>query len=495
MRQLLTESLILAVAGGALGVAVAAWGIDALLSLRPSTAAWAVTMDARVLLTAVSLSLLTGAIFGIAPAVQAWQTSVTGALHGSGDRASRGRRAALFRRSLVVGQVALCTVLLVTAGLFVDGLRNLTRVELGFNPSGVLTAQASLQDSAYTDTAAVARLYQRTLDDIRGLPGVAHAAVANNLPVERGLNLPIHSLHGSVDQPVVSVDWRYVTEDYFATMDIPLVGGRAFDEHDNRSGQPVALVNEAFVRQFVGDAPGIGSQIQIYEFAPAMKDDPRTIVGIVGDVTSGGTLAGPPIPTMFVPIDQVPDAILAAAHSFFQVNWVVRTRGRDAQLIPQIEDTIRRIDPQLPVSGFRTMEQVIGAAVTDQRFQGMLLTLFAVAALALAAAGLYGVIAFATTQRTREVGIRLALGETTGQVRARFVGEGLRLGSMGTALGLGATPLLTRLLQGLLVDVPPSDLPTLGGVAALLLTVSLVAAYVPARRATIVDPMAALRLE
>ena len=495
VRQLLTESLILAVAGGALGVAVAAWGIDALLSLRPSTAAWAVTMDARVLLTAVSLSLLTGAIFGIAPAVQAWQTSVTGALHGSGDRASRGRRAALFRRSLVVGQVALCTVLLVTAGLFVDGLRNLTRVELGFNPSGVLTAQASLQDSAYTDTAAVARLYQRTLDDIRGLPGVAHAAVANNLPVERGLNLPIHSLHGSVDQPVVSVDWRYVTEDYFATMDIPLVGGRAFDEHDNRSGQPVALVNEAFVRQFVGDAPGIGSQIQIYEFAPAMKDDPRTIVGIVGDVTSGGTLAGPPIPTMFVPIDQVPDAILAAAHSFFQVNWVVRTRGRDAQLIPQIEDTIRRIDPQLPVSGFRTMEQVIGAAVTDQRFQGMLLTLFAVAALALAAAGLYGVIAFATTQRTREVGIRLALGETTGQVRARFVGEGLRLGSMGTALGLGATPLLTRLLQGLLVDVPPSDLPTLGGVAALLLTVSLVAAYVPARRATIVDPMAALRLE
>ena len=179
---------------------------------------------------------------------------------------------------------------------------------------------------------------------------------------------------------------------------------------------------------------------------------------------------------MYVPIDQVPDAILAAAHSFFQVNWVVRTRGRDAQLIPQIEDTIRRIDPQLPISGFRTMDQVIGTAVTDQRFQAVLLTLFAVAALALAAAALYGVIAFATTQRTREVGIRLALGETPGQVCARFVGDGLRLGSVGTALGLGATFLLTRLLQGLLVEVQPSDLPTLGGVAALLLTVSLIAA-------------------
>ena len=497
VRQLLTESLMLAVAGGALGVAVAAWGIDALVSLRPSTAAWEVTMDARVLLTAVGLSLLTGVIFGIAPAVQAWRTSVTSALPGSGDRtpASSGRRAALFRRSLVVGQVALCTVLLVTAGLFVEGLRDLTQVELGFTPSGVLTAQASLQESAYTETAAVASLYQRTLDDIRGLPGVEHAAVANNLPVERGLNLPIHSPHGSVDQPVVSVDWRYVTDDYFATMEIPLVGGRAFDEHDDRGGQPVAIVNEAFVRQFMGHAQGIGSQIQIYEFQPAMKDEQRMIVGIVGDVNSGGTLAGPPIPTMFVPIDQVPDAILAAAHSFFQVNWVVRTRGRDAQLIPQIEDTIRRIDPQLPISGFRTMDQVIGTAVTDQRFQAVLLTLFAVAAVTLAAAALYGVIAFATTQRTREVGIRLALGETPGQVCARFVGDGLRLGSVGAALGLGATFLLTRLLQGLLVEVQPSDLPTLGGVAALLLAVSLIAAYVPARRATGANPMVALRVE
>ena len=493
VRQLLTESLTLALAGGALGVAVAAWGIDALVSLRPSTAVWEAAMDGRVLLGAVSLSLLTGVLFGIAPAVQAWRTSVTWALGGSGNRASRGRRAALFRRSLVVGQVALCTVLLVTAGLFVDGLRDLTRVDLGFNPSGLLTAQASLQGS--TDTAAAARLYQRTLDDIRRLPGVTHAAVTNNLPVELGLNLPIHSPLGSVDQPVVSVDWRYVTADYFATMDIPLMGGRAFDERDDRGGRPVALVNEAFVRQLMGEALGIGSQIQIYEFGPTMRDDPRMVVGIVGDVNTGGTLAGPPIPTMFVPIAQVPDAILVAAHGFFQVNWVVRTRGRDAQLIPQIEDTIRRVDPQLPVSGFRTMDQVIGAAVTDQRFQAVLLTLFAVASLALAAAGLYGVIAFATTQRTREVGIRLALGETAGQVRTRFVAGGLTLAGVGVALGLGATLLLTRVLQGLVVDVQPSDLPTLGGVAAILLTVSLIAAYVPARRATTIGPMAALRVE
>ena len=492
-RQLLTESLLLASVGGGLGVAVAAWGTNTLVSLQPSTAVWKVTADARVLLAALGLSLLVGVVFSMAPVVQARRASVALALHSGGDRVSGGWGVAMFRRSLVVGQVGLCTVLVVIAGLFLETLGDLTSVELGFNPSGVVTGQASLDESRYPNTAAVASFYGRTVEEFLRLPGVEHAAVTNNLPAAQGMNLPIHSPQRSAEQPIVSVDWRYVTDAYFKVMEIPLMDGRAFEAGDGPGRQPVAVVNEAFVRQVLGDTVGVGSQIQLYEFIPGVKDEPRTIVGIVGDVKS--TLAEPSVPTMFVPIAQVPDAILATAHSFFQMNWVVRTRGANVPLIPRAEDIVRRTDPQLSVSGFRTMDQVIAETMGEQRFQAVVLVLFAVVALALAATGLYTVVASATAQRTREIGIRMALGGTTGGVRVRFVRDGLKLGVLGTALGLGAALLLTRVLQGLLLGVRPPDPQTLGGAAALLLAISVLAVYVPAWRATRADPMAVLRVE
>ena len=494
-RQLVTESLLLAVAGGAVGLLAAGWSIDGLLGLRPGTAMWDVAMDGSVLVFALAVSVGTGLILGVAPALQARRTDVRSSLHAGDARASAGRHSLRFRRVLVVAQFGLCTVLLVTAGLLIESLANLTRVELGFNPTGVVTARASLQDSSYTDTLAVAGLFRSTLDAIRRIPGVERAAVASNVPVERGLNLPIHTPRPSAETPIFSVDWRYVTEGYFETMEIPLREGRLLDARDTAGSQPVALVNEAFATRLLEVGRAVGSEVRVYEAVPELRDAARTIVGVVGTVKTGGSLSLPPVPTMFVPIEQVPAGLLAAAHSFIQVNWLVRTTGSNPELLATIEDTLGGAAGPIPVSGLRTMDQVIGAVVIEERFRAVLLTIFALAALVLAAAGLYAVMAFVVRQRMREVGIRLALGAAPAQVRRSFLAQGLLLGGSGVIAGLAVTFFVARLLQSFLFGIQPSDAPTVGAAAGVLLAVALIAAYVPTRRATRMDPVAVLRSE
>ena len=494
-RQLVTESLLLAIAGGALGLLAAGWSIEGLLGLRPGTAMWDVAMDGAVLGFALAVSVGTGLILAAASALHARRTDVRGALHGGDARASAGRGSLRLRRALVAGQFGLCTVLLVTAGLLVESLANLTRVELGFNPAGVVTARASLQDSAYAGTAAAAGLFRSTLDAIRRLPGVEHAAVASNVPVERGLNLPIHSPRPAAETPVASVDWRYVTEGYFETMQIPLREGRLLDARDTAGSQPVALVNEAFASRLLEAGRAVGSEVRIYEAVPALRDTARTIVGVVGTVKTGGSLALPPVPTMFVPVEQVPAGLLATVHSFIPVNWLVRTTGSSPELLATVEETLGDAAGPIPVSGLRTMDQVIGAVVTEERFRAVLLTIFALASLVLAAAGLYAVMAFVVRQRTREVGIRLALGATPAHVRRSFLAQGLWLGGSGVIAGLGGTFLVARLLRGLLFGIQPSDAPTVAAAAGVLLAVAIFASWVPARRATRMSPTTALRSE
>ena len=223
--------------------------------------------------------------------------------------------------------------------------------------------------------------------------------------MERGLNLPIHSPRLSAEAPVASVDWRYVTEGYFETMQIPLREGRLLDARDTAGSQPVALVNEAFARRLLEAGRAVGSEVRIYEAVPGLRDAARTIVGVVGTVKTGGSLALPPVPTMFVPVEQVPAGLLATVHSFIPVNWLVRTTGSSPELLATVEDTLGDAAGPIPVSGLRTMDQVIGAVVTEERFRAVLLTIFALASLVLAAAGLYAVMAFMVRQRTREVGI------------------------------------------------------------------------------------------
>ena len=281
-------------------------------------------------------------------------------------------------------------------GRFGDGLRS-ARLDSVLPPgrsgdglrSARLDSRVLFERAACGYRLAVAGFFRSTLDAIRRIPGVEHAAVASNVPVERGLNLPIHSPRPSGETPIVSVDWRYVTEEYFETLQIPLRQGRLLDARDTAGSQPVALVNETFANRLLDVERAVGSEVRIYEAVPEMQDVARTIVGVVGTVKTGGGLALPPQPTMFVPIEQAPARLLATAHSFIQANWLVRTAGSNPQLLATIEDTLGGVAGQISVSGLRTMDQVIGAEVTDERFRAVLLTIFALASLVLAAAGLY----------------------------------------------------------------------------------------------------------
>ena len=490
-RQLLTESVLLSVAGGAVGVVAAAWGVRGLVALQPRIEVWDVTVDATVLFGSLGIAVATGVVFGTLPGLLAVRADPAGALHGGQSRSVTTARSSWIRRSLVVSQVALCTVLLVAAGGFLRTFVGLSTSELGFDPANVLTARASLQGPGYQSRDAVSALYRRTLTELARLPGVEAAAAANNLPVERGLNLLMRQRPDNAIEPAL-IDWRYVAGDYRRVLRIPLVAGRAFGEADHRAASPpVALVNEAFTRQFGGGRNVIGARIQ--PTAIEVDDQVREIVGVVGDVRTRGVTAT--LPTVFVPVETVPDDLLGVVHGFFQVSWALRTREGGTGLIPSVDRVIREADPLLSVTAFRTMDEVIGLSLAATRFRTLLLSLFAVAALALAATGLYGLVAYAVAQRTKEIGIRLALGASGGRVTARFAQQGIVLAAGGGVAGVGAAVLFTEVLRRMTPDVQPLDPWTVAGVVLVLGAVSVAATVVPARRATRVDPMLTLRAE
>ena len=490
-RQLLTESVLLSAAGGAVGVLAAAGGVRGLVALQPRLAIWGVTIDAAVLCGSLGIAVATGVIFGLLPGLLAVRGEPADALlHGGQSRSVTTARASWMRRSLVVAQVALCTVLLVAAGGFLRTFVGLSTSDLGFDPAGVLTARASLQGPDYQSSAAVAALYERTLADLARLPGIEAAAVTNNLPVERGLNLAMRA--APENAIVASIDWRYIAGDYLRVLRIPLVAGRAFGEADRRAAGPaVALVNEAFVRRFGGGRTVIGTRLQ--PTAIEIDDHVREIVGVLGDVRTRGVTATRP--TVFVPLEQVPDDLLAAVHGFFQVNWALRTREGGTGLIRSVERVIRGADPLLSITGFRTMAEVVGGALAATRSRTLLLGLFAVAALTLAAAGLYGLVGYAVAQRTKEIGIRLALGASGGRVTARFALQGIVLAAVGGSIGVGAAVAFTEVLRRMTPDARSLDPWTVAGVVLVLGAVSVAATVMPARRVTRVDPLLTLRSE
>lgn len=491
IRQLLTESVLLSVAGGAIGVLAAGWGVRGLVALLPRVEVWGVTVDAMVLFGSLGIAVATGVVFGLLPGLPVVRGEPADALLGGQSRSVTTARASWMRRSLVVFQVGLCTLLLVAAGGFLRTFVGLSTSELGFDPANVLTARASLQGPSYQSRDAVSALYRRTLTELTRLPGVEAAAVTNNLPVERGLNLLMRQRPDNVSEPAV-VDWRYIAGDYLGVLRIPLVGGRAFGEADHRAASPpVALVNEAFARRFGGGHDVIGARVQ--PTAVEVDDQVREIVGVLGDVRTGGVTATRP--TVFVPVEQVPDDLLGIAHGFFQVNWAIRTRDGGTDLIQSADRAFREAEPLLPITAFRMMDDVIGGALAPTRIRTLLLSAFAAAAVMLAAAGLYGLVAYAVARRTKEIGIRLALGASGRQVVVRFARHGIVLAAVGGAVGMGAAALFTTALRRLTPDAQSLDPWIIAGVALVLASVSVVATIVPARRVMRVDPMLTLRAE
>jgi putative ABC transport system permease protein len=490
VRQLLTESVLVAAAGGIAGLVLAWWGVDLLIALAPGTIPRLreVTLDARVVLFTALVSLATGLVFGIVPALRASGPSPGEALKEggrSGDGAMLGRAG----RVLVISEVALSLVLLAGAGLLVHSFARVQNVEPGFDAGGLLTLRLSLPESRYTTFEKGDRFFDELFAALRARPDVESVAAANVLPFSGNNGSRTFHIEGQEpkrpeDQPEEQL--RIVTDGYFQTMKVPIVKGREFTERDRLGAPRVALVNEALARKHFADGRAIGRRVAF------SRNDPQwyEIVGIVGNIKHRG-LDAADRPELYVPCRQP----LFANWTVRPMQVVVRTAGDPLAAAATVRREIARLDPEQPISDVRTMDQRIGRSLESRRFNMILLTAFAALALALAAIGIYGIIAYAVTGRTHEIGVRLALGAQRRDVLSMIVVQGMAMTAAGAAIGVVSALIVTRLMSSLLFGISAADPVTFAVIPLLLAAVAFVACYVPAHRATRVDPLVALRTE
>jgi putative ABC transport system permease protein len=484
IRQFLTESLLLALLGGALGIVLAWVGVATLQKLQIGNLPRLenIQIDAWTYAFTVGVSVVTGIVFGLLPAFRSSKPDLNEALK-EGGKSTAGKERHRLRSLLVVADVALALLLLAGAGLMMKSFARLLEVNPGFDPSKTLTLGVSLWGPKAQDAPTVA-FFQQVVERVRALPGVESAGVVSQLPL--GGNLDMYGVHvedkslpNPEDDP--SADRYSISPGYLRAMRIPLLRGREFNEQDIVSSPKVALVNESMARQFWPGEDPVGKRLRMGD----TKGPWRTVVGVVGDVLHRG-LDAPHTIQIYLPNTQFTDS---------DVLLVVRTSKEPALLAGAVRQEIAAIDPKAPVSGVATMEEIVAASVANQRFAALLFGVFAGIALLLAAFGIYGVISYGVAQRAHEIGIRMALGAKRGEVLQLVVGEAMRPALLGAVLGLGAALVLTRLLAGLLFSVKPSDPVTLALVFLVLLVVALLACYLPARRASRVDPVIALRYE
>jgi predicted permease len=497
IRQLLVESGVLAIAGGALGV-VLGWGVLATLmrlSADVFPVAYPVALDTRVLAITLLVALITSVIFGLVPALHASRVDVQAALAESGARSVAGGRSRWARRALVVGEVAMGVVLLVSAGLLVRTFVHLSSLSPGFDPSSVTTATISLQDKRYEDPAKVAQLFADTLQRIRRQPGVEAAGVSLGLPYTRLLNLGFGRVEGATQEDKGGMtNVSYITPGFIEALRLPLRKGRAFADSDNRDSVPVAIVNEEFVRRYYKGQDVVGLHI-------LTAGARREIVGVVGNAraTSSGLGGdGSPLITPFivyVPASQTAGVNLRLLHTWFSPSWVVRSSGPITGLPDGIRQSIAAVDPLLPIAKMESMADVQAASLAPQRFMMSIVLGLGLVALLLAAIGIHGLIASSVHERTRELGIRLALGATSRQVLAAVVIPGVILAAIGVAIGSAAALAVVGLLRAFLWGVQPTDPVTFAIVISGLLSVALVASLVPALRVLRLDPARTLRAE
>jgi putative ABC transport system permease protein len=492
VRQLLTESMLLAILAGGIGVLLATWGTTALVALSPDSLPRAreIGFDWRVLTFTGVVALATGIIFGLVPAIWGPQVDLSDALKEGGTRGSTGRGGRL-RKMLVVAEVALSVMLLVGAGLMLRSFSSLRSVNPGFRTDHALTLRVSLPVPAGQITTAdedrFMSFYDRALARLSELPGVTAVGATNMIPLDGNGTDRLIEIEGYVPRDAADMpdaQNRQATPGWFAAMGIPLVRGRLIEGSDNDKAQRVVVVSEAFVKQFFPNGDAIGKRIRLGKLTSEFPW--ATIVGVVGDVR-GFALDEPPLPTMYWPVAQIRQTPSLAI--------VMRTEGDPAALATTVRQAIAEVDRAQPIYDMQPLDQLVAKSLDQRRFTLTLMLLFGVIALVLSAIGIYGVMAFAVTQRTQEIGIRMALGASAMDVLKMVVGSGMFLAAIGVVVGLIGAFALTRLMASLLFGVSPTDLMTFGFVTAGLLMVALLACYIPARRATKVDPLVALRYE
>ncbi|MGH9939843.1 MAG: ABC transporter permease, partial [Blastocatellia bacterium] len=485
MRQLLTESLLLSCAGGLLGLFLALWGIDLLLAINPDNIPRAeeIRPDYPVLAFTLGISLITGIIFGLAPALQISKQDLNESLKEGGRGAAGSLRRNRLRGVFVVSEVALSLVLVIGAGLMIKSFIRLNQVNLGFNPDNLLAATVRLSGSKYREGQPRVNFFEQVRHNIAALPGVQSVGTVTGLPLAGGLGSRYFGVDGRPPQPPgqgYNANVNVISPDYFRTMGIQFIRGRDFSARDVMGQPQVVIINEELARRFFPNEDPLEKRIVL-----SGNSNIWTIVGIAGNVRNQG-MEKEPRSEMFFPHGQSP---------FNFSTIVVRTKDDPLKLVAAVRNVAQSLDKDQPLYDIRTVEQVVSNAVVSQRFNVILLGVFAAVALILAGVGLYGVMAYSVAQRTHEIGIRMALGAQVGDVLRLALGQGMRLALAGVALGLGASFALTRLMTKLLFGVSATDPVTFVMIALLLTAVAFVACWIPARRATKVDPMVALRSE
>jgi predicted permease len=485
-QQLLVHSVIVAFAGGILGTTIGVFGVRGLKAVLPATLPMlaGVSVDWRVLALSAAVTVLVGLAFGIAPAMLATRVDPDGALRVSSGNAGN-RAGATTRQILVVIEIALAMVLVVGAGLMTESLWRLSRVDLGFNPTNVLSFRIQPSSGQVKSPEQIRAYFERMTQSIEALPGVSEVGAAQHLPLSgfnwnADLDIEKNPLPSTAAHP--RVVWRSVVGDYFGAMSIPLLRGRGFTTADTRDAPPVVIINDAMAKHFWPGRDPIGERIKI---GNASRNELATIIGIVGNVRFAS------------PTEPAGDEIYRpnSQQGLVFMHFVVRSNRDSRSLIPSIRAVIHAQDPTVPVAEVQSMGELYAASTSTPRTIALLLLAFAGVGLVLGAVGIYGVISYAVSQRTRELGIRLALGAMEGRIVSSVMGDGLRMAGIGIVLGAAAAIVASRSLRTLVFGVATTDFGTYVGVAVVLASVALAASYIPARRASRVDPLVALRAD
>jgi predicted permease len=487
------EPALLAIGGGLLGLGLAASTINLFSQFIPTDILpiGGLGIDNSVLLFALLATLATTILIGILPALAIRRADIRPSLAAATSRAGTRGGHSRIRQSLIAGEVMLTVVLLACAGLLVRTLAHLQTLPPGFDATNVMSAQVSLDDARYHSAESFQRLLQQSVAAMKEIPGVESAAVGLNLPFERGLNDGFHLADGSEDKAGHMASSAYVTHEYFHVLRIPLLAGRAFSENDTSTSQSVVIVNKSFARKFIGTADVVGRHIR-------SGNTVSVIVGVVGDVTKKPGLISVPLAsevTYYMPAAQVDGPFIALVHTWFQPSWIVRTQGPIANLTESMQKAIASVDPQLPIAGFHRLSDLQSLALRQQRFEVFLLGTLAALALLLSLVGVYGLVSNMVAQRTREIGIRMALGSSVRQAMMEVGTSGIAAVLLGLAGGLVLSAVSVRLIKSELYGVKIYDPLTFTAVLLLLIIAPTAATFLPTRRIARIDPASTLRAE